>query len=579
MRMIRPSFLSEAIEMWVATSQYLTAVFELLPSRRKAAALERVRASAEAVFWNVIAAERARAAAVAAEADAKARRLAWRPVEAGISRAVIAAASQSALCEPVAHGIGRDATAAIGSYVELRAKGYDAEWPTPADSTAPDHAAALEMFVDATTREHENAARDALAAVARQPGPRPFVLARARDAMLVRTGAAGGVAAVLNVLRASDPRARPATIKPGIEAATGEVISGGVSKTRLVIPVACSKWHEQKFLSGRAVLRSSLIVRRGDRWFMCAQFEFPVRAVRLTGARLGVDRGIVNPVASAVTAADGRVRAVRKPAGSDIGQSIRVADEKRRAEQKRRGVTSRRHVSRVDHALHRLANGIVADARAFGARVVVEKLDGFKQTIVATRPKGDRKGGWRRTLKRAQLGKLEQLVGYKLALAGLPPPREVVAAGTSITCPACAARDPKSRPEQDRFACTSCGFSAHADSVGAVNIARRGIAMEGIKKGDKLAPAEQDIVARLRSRAGCGLGPLAGVYAAASGFVAAHAAADALYEGTLPLDAPAGQKSKPRIQKARERLLAERGAAFSTVSATGKAQSPEGLGP
>jgi hypothetical protein len=38
----------------------LTAVFELRPTRRKAAALERVRAAAEAIFWQVIAAHRAR---------------------------------------------------------------------------------------------------------------------------------------------------------------------------------------------------------------------------------------------------------------------------------------------------------------------------------------------------------------------------------------------------------------------------------------------------------------------------------------------------------------------------------------
>jgi transposase len=37
----------------------------------------------------------------------------------------------------------------------------------------------------------------------------------------------------------------------------------------------------------------------------------------------------------------------------------------------------------------------------------------------------------------------------------------------------------------------SCGFQSHADIVGAINIARRAVAMQTIKKGDKLAPSNR----------------------------------------------------------------------------------------
>ena len=100
--------------------QYLTAVFELRPTRRKAAALERVRATAEAVFWQVLDASRARADVVAAETDAKARRIAWRAAEADIRAGIIAVCAKASLAEPVAHGVCRDALMAISSYVELR---------------------------------------------------------------------------------------------------------------------------------------------------------------------------------------------------------------------------------------------------------------------------------------------------------------------------------------------------------------------------------------------------------------------------------------------------------------------------
>jgi hypothetical protein len=54
--------------------QYLTAVFKLRPSRRKAAIMEKLRAKAEDVFWDILAQKCPRADAVAAEADKKVRR-------------------------------------------------------------------------------------------------------------------------------------------------------------------------------------------------------------------------------------------------------------------------------------------------------------------------------------------------------------------------------------------------------------------------------------------------------------------------------------------------------------------------
>jgi hypothetical protein len=545
-------------------AQYLTAVFELRPTRRKAAALERVRAAAETVFWQVLDASRVRADAVAAEADTKGRRIAWRAAEAGIRADTMATCAKASLAEPVAQGVSRDALMAISSYVELRAIGAAAEWPKRVDITAEDRAAALDLFLTASTRDHESAARDAMSAVAHQPDPRPLVLARSRDAQLVRLGPTGGIAAVLNVVRATDTTARTATIKPGIEAATGELITGGTSKAKIVVPVSCSKWHEQKFLAGRAVLRSSLIVRRDDRWFMCAQFEFPVvPVVPLTGARLGIDRGVINPIATAVVERSGAVRAVREPAGQEIGRIIQRADARRRREQKRRGTTSHRHKKALSNQLHILACGIVAEAKQHGAQVVVEKLDGLKRSITEKRQSGARKGGWRKILTRVHLGQLETILNYKLRLAGLPTAREVVAGRTSLTCPACGARDPKNRPEQARFACVQCGFAAQADPVAAVNIARRDAAMEKITKGAKLAPIEQDMVARLRLRGDGGLGPLAGDYDAASGFVAARAAADGAYDSSLlGLTPPAGQDATQVTKNRREPIFPEGGGAF-----------------
>ena len=508
---------------------YLTAVFELRPSRRKAAAMERVRASAEAMFWRVIATHRGSAESVADITAPQERRAAWRTLQAELARDVLRTGSKTALAEPVLQGLIRDAQMAIGSFIELRAGGAAAEWPVPRETTADTYVAGLMALGTAATKEQENEARDAMTTGLHPPAPRPLTIARARDGMLLREKMNSPIVAVLNLLRGSDPRAREAHIRAGIDAATGEVTKAMQSKTRLIIPISCSKWHEQKFLGGRAILRSSLLRRVGERWFLCAQFEFAASHARQTGAVLGIDRGIVNPIAMAAIDRCGAVQAVPAPAGAEVGRIIRQADERRRREQKRRGTTSHHHKNAVKHQLHILANSIVAEAAGRGAQVAVESLVGLKRTITTKRDKDARKGGWRRALKKAQLGKLEKILAYKLALAGLPKPREVFAAGTSIACPACATRDARSRPTQAAFACVNCGFIGHADSVGAVNIARRWLAVKTIAKGAELASIEQDMVARLRLRGDGGLGPLAatGLGSAAGGFVAGRAADDA----------------------------------------------------
>jgi IS605 OrfB family transposase len=466
------------------------------------------------------------AEAAAAEKDKRHRAELRRIISAEATRVVIAKGVAAGLAEPVVQGVARDVCGGISGYIELRAGGHPAEWPEPGLPYTSDLSGSLDLLASSSTEDQEATASSALHRISRGPTARPFTLARARDGLIVRDAPNGRMAAILNVLRATKDCARVTTIKAGINATTGEMLAAGRSKAKIAIPLRCGKWHEGKFLSGNARLCASQIIRRGARWFMAGQFEMVTKDCALTGARIGVDRGIVNPVAMAVVQPSGAVAAVIPPMGAEIGKAIKAAEKKRRAEEKRRGTTSHRHAKRVGDGLHRLANAIVTEAKSRGARVVVEQLGGLKETIVAARPKGSRKGGWRHGLKRAQLGKLETILAYKLALAGLPKMQEVVAGGTSQTCLACGVRDPKNRVTQARFACVGCGFDAHADTVGAVNIARRSVAMEKIAKGAKLAPLERNMVLRLRSRNDNGLGPLVRDYACVNGFVAGRASAE-----------------------------------------------------
>ena len=96
--------------------QFLTAVFEMRPTRRKAAVLERVRAKSERVFWDHLASVRAEAEQIVAIADGRTRTTAIRHLaHRGFQPAI-----RAGLNEPLAAAIERDLKQQITSYIGLR---------------------------------------------------------------------------------------------------------------------------------------------------------------------------------------------------------------------------------------------------------------------------------------------------------------------------------------------------------------------------------------------------------------------------------------------------------------------------
>ncbi len=495
-----------------AVEQFLTAMFELRPSRRKAAILERVRSIAEDVFWSTLETHREiaeQAVSASREDRSKAIRL--------IETAALVNATAAGLTEPVAQGVTRDISGAAASYIGLKAKGNPAEWPTRTKFQGHDFERALAAFSSVTTAEEYDAARDELNRVVKGPMARPFTLARLRDAMIIREKANSPLIAVLNVMKATDKASKQIEIKAGFNAATGEIIAKQKSKTRLAIPLSCSKWHENKFLSGKAELKSSQIIRKGERWFMAAQFVFKREKIE-PRVCLGIDRGMVNLVSAAAVDFAGTVKAVMPISGNTIAERIRTAEQRAKRYQRRTARTIPLHHRTAHHLLHDVTNSIIAEAKSRQAQIIIEKLDGLKSAIRTKREKGARKNTWQKHLKKAQLAKVEQMLDYKTILAGLPKPRDVVAGGTSQTCSACGHREPKNRLTQEQFSCLECGFSADADMNAAVQIARRGTMK--LTKGVKLDALHKNMVTKLTLRDDGGLGPLA--VGIAKGFVAAR---------------------------------------------------------
>ena len=87
------------------------------------------------------------------------------------------------------------------------------------------------------------------------------------------------------------------------------------------------------------------------------------------------------------------------------------------------------------------------------------------------------KAGLNRSIADAGWGVFLTILHAKADSAG----REVIAVdprNTSRTCPRpeCGHVSAKNRPTQEKFHCVNCGHTAHADTVGAVNVLRAGLA-------------------------------------------------------------------------------------------------------
>jgi len=115
----------------------------------------------------------------------------------------------------------------------------------------------------------------------------------------------------------------------------------------------------------------------------------------------------------------------------------------------------RRFVADTNHCV---SKQIVADAKANDQRIVLEDLNGIRET------------GKAKCVHKWSFAELQQMIRYKAARAGV----EVVIVSpryTSQTCSRCLYLGV--RPSQSNFQCRDCGYQINADLNGAKSIAKR----------------------------------------------------------------------------------------------------------
>lgn len=119
------------------------------PTRRKAAALERVRLANEEAFWEFMDCIKETALAII-KLPEKERRTETRRICAQAIKVAI----QHKLVEPVAQGMARDAYQSVSSFIELSAGGQNASWPKRNAGQTTIYEEALDEYAGANLIAH-----------------------------------------------------------------------------------------------------------------------------------------------------------------------------------------------------------------------------------------------------------------------------------------------------------------------------------------------------------------------------------------------------------------------------------------
>lgn len=403
-----------------------------------------------------------------------------------------------ALARPLPLGNGpkqaiiADALAQAESYIELKRGNSETSYPTVSRLRVDpsDRNALLDSFKTVTDILTQDELRDALARLNRPGFPRPLNILKNRpsDGALLLKDENGRLLAYINLLPKEARRKRLVDLTGLMDTRTGEIIktkTGGGD----IFPISCGKWFEEKFLN-RGTLQSSRLIYDGHDFYFACTFQFSV-PIRSPSTFLGVDRGIELLAAWSVIDSNGSRKAHGTISGERLRSIQRREEKDQQSTQQRGKIYSKRTRGLIaDEEIHKAANQIVTKAIEYNAQVVMEDLSTITMGPHQKRPKGARKGGFRRMLTRAQYAKLQHFLNYRLQMAGFPPIRRggssyltVNAAYTSLTCSNCGHAAKENRQSQALFLCTACTYKENADVNAATIIAYKGIHFDSVVRG------------------------------------------------------------------------------------------------
>ncbi|SFV17950.1 RNA-guided endonuclease InsQ/TnpB family protein [Pseudoduganella namucuonensis] len=227
-------------------------------------------------------------------------------------------------------------------------------------------------------------------------------------------------------------------------------------------------------------VRNVTVSQSAGRWYVAIQTARDVERPVPSGGAVGIDMGIVR----FATLSDGQ-------ALEPLDSFKRHEERLRRAQQamsrkRKHGKNWNKAKARVQRIHARIGNArrdyLHKATTTICNNHAMVSVEDLKVRNMSASAAGDRAEPGRNVRAKSGLNKaildqgwheFRRQLAYKLAWRGgilvAVSPRD-----TSRTCPGCGHVSADNRPTQAVFACVACGYSKHADLVGAINILRAG---------------------------------------------------------------------------------------------------------
>ncbi|MEM3415634.1 MAG: transposase [Thermoproteota archaeon] len=250
-------------------------------------------------------------------------------------------------------------------------------------------------------------------------------------------------------------------------------VSINTVKGRLTIPVVWGEYFNERIAFKRG--HSKLIYKDGE-FYIAVVVELPEGSVEPTKGCIGIDVGIKNMAVDSFRNFYGGEGIIKKRLHY---REKRGELQKKLTQRKKEGKDTRsvrralKRIRRKERNFmrtksHEVAKGIVSFAKALSFAIAMENLKGIRERATA-------KGKQNQYLLHSwNFRLLQSLISYKAKLYGVPIVF-VEPQNTSRTCPICGHISKNNRKTQEKFKCEFCGFGEHADFVGAINIAFKGL--------------------------------------------------------------------------------------------------------
>lgn len=253
----------------------------------------------------------------------------------------------------------------------------------------------------------------------------------------------------------------------GIDHVSLTVLAG-----RVLVPMQMGGYQKTQW--SRAKGQADLVLIKGT-FYLLVTIDTPEAPPMVPERFLGVDLGIANLASdsdgNSYTGMPVEVARQRCMIARKTYQSTHTKSAKRRLQK------MARHEARFRRDVnHVISKQLVAHAKDTQAALSLEDLTGIRDRMTVRKGQRNRHHGW-------SFRQLREFIAYKAQRLGIPlvlvDPRN-----SSRTCAKCGHVDKRNRRSQAEFSCLRCGYTTHADTNAARNLATRG----AVKRPDLVAP-------------------------------------------------------------------------------------------